>query len=221
MCWTSKLGCRSLRKPHLLNGLCTTDMKTTGTILYVLAPIALFQVTSAQYLGQQCFTNNACLDNSKCSSGYCGGLFATCTEQSVGTDCRSGCKQFVSRLKILAADIFSVAFGSDRCLKGQCSDLEPATLGNACYTDQQCPGLSTCSPSELVCGGQDAMCKAEDGTGDGASSDCASGCRFFVRISMLSFTLALPSELLTGIRFLTNRSVSLVVLHKTKAPGAW
>ena len=69
-------------------------MKPFAAIPYALAAFALFNVAFAQKLGEQCFANTACQDSSKCSSGYCGGLYAACTEQTAQTDCRAGCKSW-------------------------------------------------------------------------------------------------------------------------------
>ena len=63
------------------------------------------------------------------------------------------------------------------CLQNRCSDLVPFQLGGSCYTDIQCPDLSRCSPSDLICGGESTYCRTEDGTGYGASVDCADGCK--------------------------------------------
>lgn len=64
-----------------------------------------------------------------------------------------------------------------KCLQNRCSDLVPSQLGGSCYTDIQCPDSSRCSPSDLICGGESTYCRTEDGTGYGASVDCADGCK--------------------------------------------
>ncbi|KAG7527332.1 hypothetical protein FFLO_07040 [Filobasidium floriforme] len=127
-------------------------MFITRAIIWSLAAATSLQHVTAQSLGQTC-PGGSCQDGSQCASGYCGGLDAYCTADQVATQCRPGLK----------------------CLQNRCSDLVPSQLGGSCYTDVQCPDSSRCSPSDLICGGESTYCRTEDGTGYGASVDCADG----------------------------------------------
>jgi hypothetical protein len=83
-------------------------------------------------------------------------------------------------------------YHSDQCLKGQCSDLATVAVGSKCFSDQQCPGVSSCSLKDAVCGGEGSTCKTIDGAST-ASTDCASGCRchpgLFVAVFVLLTTI--------------------------------